>query len=931
MDVDISDSLSKIASKAQNKISEFAPREAATVIHSLAKLGMFDELFSLKESIGSQLDCDKIHTLSSDSAFSLLQVQMICDLSCDEVFFDDGRINAAALQYQPKIEKISKLQNLIASSLPKGCFSQEYSVYQIGGKSVRDIDVVYKVGDKTFFIEVDGPTHYFNDGVKNSATKARDAINKAAISNLNVENCYYVDLPYFEIDKAIEGKKLFEYSDSKLNEAQLIEPRHVAPLIVEEVERKGRSMRSDFAKEKLSPVISFKETRAQIKESVNKYDKNHQTRLHRAVEDQDLPLVAKLIRLGADINMVDGDGFTLLHIAAQKGNVAIVEKLLATGVVDIDVKNFERKTPLDLAFENGCANVVSCLVKKSNIDKINELVARGTESEEIRDILGGAVEANSKSRRETNFLFSTAKESVIPSLVEKLVKTSYVEEIFVKAINDNRPEIVRALIANVVDVNVVLLEESAAFDLAANKPLSEINADIVDILINADADISKISSEKAAGLLNLLLKENKLESASSLILLPQTAINHAKVLYKALEFGSLQLANAVIEKDGFDDVKSSLDSVLQKALDTNNVDIFNALAEAGSDLSKIKMEDKSFLVQLLTSGNNHTFAKLVTTNENGRKIFKPTIDNLFLATELGITDVVKYFIDEKRCDPNSKNLENDLLYVAAQYGQEEIVNFLVEKGANPNSKSSLNTTALFIAAQTGHKGIVEILSKASGIEIDGGYKFKSPLQIAIANNYPDVAEILIDNGANVDHQTREGITLALVAVQNNDIATLNKLICRGANLNLCKQDGIGPLHIAIADGNLAIAEILINNGADCTLLAQNGGTPLNIAAQNGYFEIVKLLFNERDKISDEQKINALHTAADGNYPAIVDQLITDWKMSSESVLPDGNKVMYTAASAGNISVMQVLKDHGVDVNFRVNSRNSGISYTKSHL
>lgn len=71
--------------------------------------------------------------------------------------------------------------------------------------------------------------------------------------------------------------------------------------------------------------------------------------LHAAIENGDLALVVLLIGAGANVNLAGGRTYwTPLHVAVQKRNNAIVEILLEHGA-NVMLKNHNRQTPLDLA------------------------------------------------------------------------------------------------------------------------------------------------------------------------------------------------------------------------------------------------------------------------------------------------------------------------------------------------------------------------------------------------------------------------------------------------------------------------------------------------------------------------------------------------------------------------------------------------------
>ena len=71
--------------------------------------------------------------------------------------------------------------------------------------------------------------------------------------------------------------------------------------------------------------------------------------------------VERLISLGADVNTVDGRGYTPLHLAAVTGHTDILNLLIGEGA-DVNAKDDSGQTPLHLAASNGHTNIVKLLI-----------------------------------------------------------------------------------------------------------------------------------------------------------------------------------------------------------------------------------------------------------------------------------------------------------------------------------------------------------------------------------------------------------------------------------------------------------------------------------------------------------------------------------------------------------------------------------------
>jgi hypothetical protein len=82
--------------------------------------------------------------------------------------------------------------------------------------------------------------------------------------------------------------------------------------------------------------------------------------LHQAVEQGNLHAVQQHIAAKTDLNKADVSGWTPLHLAARKGDLAIFTAL-SHGGADVKRKGKGGKTPLDVARENRQTAIVQYL------------------------------------------------------------------------------------------------------------------------------------------------------------------------------------------------------------------------------------------------------------------------------------------------------------------------------------------------------------------------------------------------------------------------------------------------------------------------------------------------------------------------------------------------------------------------------------------
>jgi len=122
-----------------------------------------------------------------------------------------------------------------------------------------------------------------------------------------------------------------------------------------------------------------------------------------------------------------------------------------------------------------------------------------------------------------------------------------------------------------------------------------------------------------------------------------------------------------------------------------------------------------------------------------------------------------------------------------------------------------------------------------------------PLIKAIVEQKPNVAELLINSGANINVKDADYLTPFLLAVYNELESIVQLLIENGVEINYIGAEGDNnPLSITLLKGNDKISDILLENGFDTKKYNRDMNTPLHVAfmANNNLkpSTISKLLF-----------------------------------------------------------------------------------------
>ena len=172
---------------------------------------------------------------------------------------------------------------------------------------------------------------------------------------------------------------------------------------------------------------------------------------------------------------------------------------------------------------------------------------------------------------------------------------------------------------------------------------------------------------------------------------------------------------------------------------------------------------------------------------------------------------------------------------------------LIDAGADIEEPDAEGRNALMRAARRSQPGTVQVLI-AEGLDVNHTDNYGRHSLIYLTSyfreEYPEMVELLLENGAEIDLQDEQGRTALRWAAERRHHETIAILLEAGAEVNVQDNDGETPL-IAIAPirsgGSVEIAQMLIDFGADVTIEDNRGKTALNWAEKYGREEMVELI------------------------------------------------------------------------------------------
>ena len=214
---------------------------------------------------------------------------------------------------------------------------------------------------------------------------------------------------------------------------------------------------------------------------------------------------------------------------------------------------------------------------------------------------------------------------------------------------------------------------------------------------------------------------------------------------------------------------------------------------------------------------------------------KEDFSKFIQAVEKGELEIVKEMLDSG-LDPNTRMEDTSYpLILAAQNGHTAVVAELLDSGANIDATDSKNTTALYSASSNRHADVVKVLLEHNadsniGLELGSGFSGLTPLMEAAYEGYSECVELLLQNGADVNATTRDGVSALMRAAEKNHPDCITLLLEKGADVNAKDTCGITPLMWAAGfGGDVKATQLLLDAGADQTAQDQWGKTALQCA------------------------------------------------------------------------------------------------------
>lgn len=262
----------------------------------------------------------------------------------------------------------------------------------------------------------------------------------------------------------------------------------------------------------------------------------------------------------------------------------------------------------------------------------------------------------------------------------------------------------------------------------------------------------------------------------------------------------------------------------------SNLDIFEALKILREFKSSSGLSLPNELIWMIMQN-------VVISNKNGQA--------LLTAIENDDIDQIKQLLKKQYITIDLKNKRGKTSLILASVLRKDperakIVQILLRKGTNPDLQDNIGESALHYAVKYNLPEMVKILLKnGANLNLQNN-EGRSALWWAIRNEYTELVQNLLEKGANPDFfQIDKWPVLCYAVRYYPKIAQM--LLENGANIHLQNESGETALHLAVLGNNSKIVRMLLKKGANPNLKDNDGRSALDLAKNEGLTEIAQML------------------------------------------------------------------------------------------
>ena len=254
------------------------------------------------------------------------------------------------------------------------------------------------------------------------------------------------------------------------------------------------------------------------------------------------------------------------------------------------------------------------------------------------------------------------------------------------------------------------------------------------------------------------------------------------------------------------------------------------------------------------------------------------------------------------------------LFYLAEKGLYEVVELLVQQGANTKNISNTGNTILHNAVLGGKKVLVQLLCQKGNHSSAPNKIGRTPLHFASRKGFLGITQTLLSWGANIEAFDYNGATPLHTAASYDNLSVVKYLIAMGASTETTSYHGFTPFMIACRDGAEECVKFFIESrNYDVNEQDLYGTTPLHLSSSRA---VSRMLLNAGANIEahDDYDRTPLCSAVKNGYEEVVEFLLL--KGADVSVNTDNLSSGPLFSALDSVEILEVLIKYGINLKTR---------------
>ncbi|KAH1019084.1 hypothetical protein HUJ05_006745, partial [Dendroctonus ponderosae] len=565
-----------------------------------------------------------------------------------------------------------------------------------------------------------------------------------------------------------------------------------------------------------------------------------------------------------NLNHVNVEGETALHLACQRGYNELVSKLISLGANPNLLTNEFRQSALHYAAQSNATECIEAFIR-------HNISLEQSDNPDEQKILANFNLRDINSDTPISLALNLRFKDLVPLLISGKADINMRNgkdlTLLHQAIIKEDANTAVYLLDQGVDINALTSENETPLQLAIHCRLPE----VVDALCVKGVDMSA----------------------------PDRLGNCA--LWAALDSGQETIASILVSHGADTDCwgpgpEGCKQTLLHRAIDENNETAAIFLIRSGCDVESARM-----------AGNNG----------EGSEEVKGGHRPLHLCCMWGLENVARALI-EHRASVTAQDADlKTPLHLAIENQQDQIISLLLSVPEIDLTRLDKTGLTPFASALTlrNHKSAQAILDKLPSAAEQCNSKGQNFLHVAIMKGDIESALFLLTVNVDVNSRVQDALLAPPIhlAAKYGSETLVRSLILAGARVDDKDSQKRTALHVASEAGNAPAVTALLQNNADYDALDMAGDNALHIAVREGHLNVVRVLLTECSidaeclNIKGRNSLHELCRYGKDNAAAIC-ELFLECMPKYPINTPDvyGNSPLLLAYMNGNANLCRVL-------------------------